>query len=188
MKKKLFEFLPLVFFALVGLLYYGTLPDDAVVSPEPVHQVGGFGNAFVARVVDGDTIAADVDGTTDQVKVRFLGVNTPESVDPRRPVECFGKEASAFLKHLIEGKRVSLVSDPEADEVDKYGRLLRNVVMEDGTDVNAYLVEEGYAFAYTSFPQNAERKAELLRLEREAREAERGLWSPDTCKETYIDK
>ncbi len=138
-------------------------------------------NARVVRVVDGDTLVAVYDGKTDEVHVRLLGINTPESVDPRRTIQCFGKEASAYLRTLIEGKRVRLEDDPSADERDKYRRLLRNVITEDGKDVNALLVQEGYAYAYVSFPQNKQRKAQLKRLELEAKTAQRGLWNPTTC-------
>lgn len=138
-------------------------------------------NALVTRVVDGDTIDVRIDGGGEIEKVRLLGINTPESVDPRRPVQCFGKEASAFAKQLMEGKRVALKEDVQADNRDKYGRLLRNILLEDGTDVNALLIKEGYAYAYVSFPLNKQRKAEMRRLEQEARTAKRGLWSPETC-------
>lgn len=138
-------------------------------------------NAFVTRTVDGDTLQVILDGEKDAITVRLLGVNTPETVDPRRPVECFGKEASNFAKDKTQGKRIRLVDDPEADEIDKYGRLLRNVVLEDGMDFNAELVLQGYANAYVSFPLAIERKAQLLRLEAEAREAKRGLWNPEVC-------
>ncbi len=139
-------------------------------------------NALVLRAVDGDTLNVALDGGT-EASVRLLGVNTPETVDPRRPVECFGKEASAFTKAMTDGKRVRLEADPQADEVDKYGRLLRNVFLEDGTDVNAVLVGEGYAYAYVGFPQDKTRKAELMRLEEEARAQKRGLWADGVCED-----
>lgn len=138
-------------------------------------------NAFVIRAVDGDTLAVKLDGDDRELKVRLLGVDTPETVDPRKAVQCFGKEASAFTKSLVEGKRVRLDPDPLADEVDKYGRLLRNVILEDGRDVNALLIQEGYAYAYLSFPLNPIRKAELKRLQSEAEAAKRGLWAPEGC-------
>ena len=137
-------------------------------------------NAIIVRAVDGDTLEATLnDGTA--AKIRLLGVNTPESVDPRRPVECFGKEASKHMAELVAGKRVLLAADPQADEVDKYGRLLRNVFLEDGSDVNAALIRDGYAYAYLDFPLNKLRKIELARLQDEAKTAERGLWNPETC-------
>jgi len=138
-------------------------------------------NAHVVRVVDGDTIVAAFLDHAETSTIRFLGMNTPETVDPRRPVECFGKEASKFVKQLLTDKDIRLVADPEADDQDNYGRLLRNIVLLDGTDVNALLVREGYAYAYVSFPQNKKRKTDLKRLEQEAKSLGRGLWSSTTC-------
>lgn len=142
---------------------------------------GGVMNALVLRVIDGDTVEVAMDGEKEPIKVRLLGVNTPESVDIRRPVECFGKEASRFLQTLVEGQRVRLEEDLQADERDKYARLLRNVFLEDGTDVNAAMVEQGYAYAYLAYPLNKQRKNELRRLQEEAKLAGRGLWSVETC-------
>jgi len=139
-------------------------------------------NAVVVHVVDGDTIDATMDGSTNKIRIRLLGVNTPEVVDPRKPVQCFGKEASAFAKSVLTiGRRIRLDADPQADDIDKYGRSLRNIILEDGTDFNAELVREGYAYAYLSFPLNAQRKTELKRLQNEAEQAQRGLWNPKTC-------
>lgn len=133
-------------------------------------------NATIVHVVDGDTFDAELDGVG-KVRIRMLGVNTPETVDPRKTVECFGKDASDYTKSVLGGEsRVRLDADAEADERDKYGRLLRNVVLADGTDLNAKLVADGYAYAYTSFPLAPERKVELTRLQQEAKEAKRGLW------------
>jgi micrococcal nuclease len=138
-------------------------------------------NAIITKVVDGDTVDV-VFNEGYEARIRLLGVNTPETVDPRRTVECFGKEASNFAKETLAGERVLLVADPQADERDRYGRLLRNIYLEDGTDFNAMLIEQGYAYAYLSFPLTPERKAELKRLETEAKEAQRGLWDPDACQ------
>ncbi|MFZ1720656.1 MAG: thermonuclease family protein [Candidatus Moraniibacteriota bacterium] len=127
----------------------------------------------VARVIDGDTIELE-----NREKVRYVGVNTPESVDPRRKVECFGKESSAYNKNLVEGKWVRLEWD--ISDRDKYGRLLRSVYLEDGTFVNEILVREGYAHASPYTPDIS--KKELFReAEMDARMNARGLWSPDTC-------
>ena len=138
-------------------------------------------NALVVRAVDGDTLVARLDGESRDSTVRFLGINTPETVDPRKPVQCFGKEASKHVHGLIDGQRVLLVPDPRADDVDKYSRLLRNVVLADGTDLGAQLVSDGYAYAYLSFPLDPQRKRELKNLQENAKIAQRGLWSPTTC-------
>ena len=126
--------------------------------------------AFVVRVVDGDTIDVLIGG--EQLRLRYIGVDTPETVDPRRPVGCFGKEASAHNRELVEGKTVELEKD--VSETDRFGRLLRYVWL-DGRMVNAQLVEEGYATAST-YPPDV-RHAELLAaLQTEARTEGRGLW------------
>jgi len=124
---------------------------------------------LVTRAVDGDTIELE----TGQ-KVRYIGIDTPETVHPKKPVQCFGKEASEFNKNLVTGKKVRLVKD--VSETDKYGRLLRYVYLEDGTFVNLKLVEEGYAQADT-FPPDVKHSATFVAAAREAREAGRGLWS-----------
>ncbi len=128
--------------------------------------------SFVTRIVDGDTIQID----TGQ-KVRYLGMNTPETVDPRRPVQCFGKEASAYNKNLVLNKKVKLVKD--VSETDKYGRLLRYVYLEDGTFVNLKLVQEGYAYSDT-FPPDVAHVADFVKAQKQAREEKLGLWNK--CK------
>ncbi len=100
---------------------------------------------LVERVVDGDTIIVEGVG-----RVRLIGVDTPETVHPNRPVEFFGKDASAFAKRLLEGKRVRLEYDQERQ--DRYGRALAYVYLADGTFVNAEIIRRGYGHAYTRFP------------------------------------
>ena len=135
---------------------------------------GAQPNATVVRIVDGDTIIASVGGR-DQ-RIRFIGMNTPESVDPRRPVECFGHEASAHLKSLLHaGDRLRLVRDVEPR--DKYGRLLAYVYRSsDGLFVNLTQVSDGYAQVLT-IPPNIAHVDDFRVAERQAREAHRGLWS-----------
>jgi len=178
----------LVFTALFAIQTYAAhetpvTPTNPIATSTPaaVPAASTSTNALVVRAVDGDTLEVRLDGETDDVKVRLLGVNTPESVDPRRAVECFGKEASKHTKEMTEGMRVRLEQDPQADEVDKYGRLLRNVVLQNGTDFNASLVREGFAYAYLDFPLNKLRKVELANLQKEAEAAKRGLWDPNIC-------
>ena len=121
----------------------------------------------VIRVVDGDTIILN-----GKERVRLIGVDTPETVDPRRPVQYFGKEASAFTKRTVEGKRVRLEYDQTRK--DRYGRTLAYVYLEDGTFLNAEIVKQGYGHAYTRFPFRF--LEEFRRYESEARKAGRGLW------------
>lgn len=119
----------------------------------------------VTRVVDGDTI--EIEGGQ---KVRYIGVDTPESTTQH---ECFGREASNENKKLVEGKLVKLVKD--VSETDRYGRLLRYVYVDD-TFVNDYLVKNGYANA-ASFPPDVRYQEKFTNSEQEAREKEVGLWT-----------
>ena len=122
------------------------------------------------RVIDGDTIVVDIDGK--QEKVRLIGVDTPETVHPEKPVEYFGKEASEFTKRMAEGKKVRLEYDWQ--DRDKYGRVLAYVYLEDGTFLNADIVRQGFGFAYTRYPFKY--LEEFRQYEREARENGKGLW------------
>lgn len=128
------------------------------------------------RAVDGDTIEVELEGGA-VAAVRLLGIDTPESVDPRAPVECFGEEAARATQALVAGRTVELVSDVE--ERDGFGRLLRYVYLKDEL-VNARLVVNGYAYA-VPHPPNV-RHAQLLEaLEDYARGQRRGLWAPGGC-------
>ncbi len=124
----------------------------------------------VARVIDGDTYDITIAG---QVKrVRIIGVNTPETVAPNRPVECYGTEASTAAKGLLEGKHVLLEKD--VSETDQFGRLLRYVYVE-GLFVNDWLVRSGYA-QVSSFPPDVKYIPGLLEAQRSAQSSSTGLW------------
>ena len=123
----------------------------------------------VERVVDGDTaeVSPAVDGVSD---VRLIGVDTPETYGGTEP---FGEQASAFAKETLSGQRVALEFD--AERIDSYGRVLAYVWLPDGSMFNETLVEEGYAQVAT-FPPNVRYTDRFLEAQREAREANRGLW------------
>ncbi|XOB46405.1 MAG: thermonuclease family protein [Candidatus Nealsonbacteria bacterium] len=127
---------------------------------------------LVIKVIDGDTIEIEKG-----YKVRYIGIDTPETVHPSKPVECFGIEASNKNKELVEGKKVRLEKD--VSETDKYGRLLRYVYVND-VFVNDYLVRQGYAYAST-YPPDVKYVEQFVQAQREARENDRGLWA--ACKE-----
>ncbi len=131
-----------------------------------------FGTASVVRVVDGDTIRVRLNGRSE--RVRYIGIDTPESVRPDTPVQCFAERAAAANRALVAGRRVRLVGD--AEERDRYGRLLAYVYREpDGAFVNAALVRDGYARTLT-IPPNVAHRADFSRLAGAARRAGRGLW------------
>ncbi len=150
-------------------VYTATAGDDSGGSRERGQRSAGR----VLRVVDGDTIHVQVDGRDETI--RYIGVDTPESVKPGTPVQCFAKRASAFNHRLVDGERVRLVLDAEAR--DRYGRLLAYVYRaRDGRFVNAALVRRGYAVPLT-IPPNVAHAEDFRRLSSAARRAGRGLWS-----------
>jgi micrococcal nuclease len=127
----------------------------------------------VVRVVDGDTVVVSSGGRTE--RVRYIGVDTPESVKPGTPVQCFAKAASSANRRLVQGQAVRLVRDAEAR--DRYGRTLAYVYRaRDGLFVNAALVRGGYARPLAIQP-NVAHAAEFRRLAWTARRAGKGLWS-----------
>lgn len=188
--------------AFVVSLDYSTAPPDAAMptvptpaseSSAPSRQVVVAANAAAApaprraqpfglpqvavceRVIDGDTIKLDCGET-----VRLMGVDTPETVDPRKPVERFGKEASEHTRAAVEGQTVRMEYDPAnamRGHRDPYGRLLAYVYLADGTDLSAKIIQDGYGHADTRFP--CVEMDQYVALERQAREAKRGLWAPD---------
>ncbi|MDO8498321.1 MAG: thermonuclease family protein [bacterium] len=166
----------------LGTVWYGskaleTVPvSSPALGPTPFEATSAAlldgEEVKVVRVVDGDTV--EVEG---RKKVRYIGIDTPETVDPRRPVACFGKEASEENKKLVEGKTVILEKD--ISETDKYGRILRYVYLkrENGEllFVNDYLVRQGFAKVVT-YPPDVRFSQQFLEAEREARAENRGLW------------
>ena len=132
----------------------------------------------VTRVVDGDTIRVAMNGRN--TTVRLIGVNSPESVDPRKPVECFGKEAASHAKSLMAGQRVRLELDASQGERDKYNRLLAYVVLADGTSINHRMIADGFAYEYT-YRTPYKLQADFKEAQREAQIGKRGLWADGAC-------
>lgn len=128
----------------------------------------------VTKVVDGDTIY------TSKYKIRIIGLDTPETKDPRKPVQCFGVEASAKMRSLVGGKKVYLETDASQDTRDKYGRALRNVYLEDGTNVAHTMIRDGYGYEYT-YGVPYKWQAEYKAAQKYAEQNELGLWAPQTC-------
>ena len=139
----------------------------------PVCHGGGFPpkSGYVEKVFDGDTILVESGGRN--YKVRLLGVDTPEVDGPYTRQEPFGPQASAMTKSLALGKRVKLVYGGK-DIMDKHGRLLAYVILPDGRDLNMILIREGLAEAFHSTKYT--NKKLYHKLEKEAREAGKGLW------------
>ena len=162
---------------LIGFQLKGT-PNITPVQNNTAQIVQGISNengskadsglVKVARVIDGDTI--EIGGGE---RVRYIGIDTPETVDPRKPVQCFGVEASNKNKELVEGKMVRLEKD--ITDRDKYNRLLRYVYVGD-IFINLELVKQGFAYSY-SYPPDIKYQDQFLKAQQEAKEAKRGLWN-----------
>ncbi|MEN9880930.1 MAG: hypothetical protein RLZZ308_113 [Candidatus Parcubacteria bacterium] len=152
----------------------GLLPFDF---PDKMpNTVGTF--YTVEKAVDGDTIKVLMGDSIESV--RLIGINTPETVDPRRTVECFGKEASSRMKELVDGQIVRLEYDVSQGYRDTYNRVLAYVYLEDGQMVNRKMVAEGYAYEYTYMTPYLY-QSEFRELQTLAKSSGRGLWSESTC-------
>lgn len=135
------------------------------------------GGYKITKVVDGDTI--DITKNAEKTRVRLLGINTPETVDPRRAVECFGQEASDYAKSEFLNENVSIETDPSQSTYDKYNRLLAYVYLDGGEMINRKLIAYGYAHEYT-YDTPYKYQKEFKALEAFAKNEKRGLWG-DVC-------
>lgn len=155
-----------------------TPTPDAPASPLDLHTNPNYQSlqrCTVTKPVDGDTLYTDCDAT----RIRLVGVDTPETVSPSKPVQCFGAEASAYTKTLV-GKVVYLESDASQGDTDRYGRPLRFLYLEDGTSWNMKQILEGYG----NYDGKYSKSAYMPKYQAAAQDAkanQRGLWSPSTC-------
>ena len=133
----------------------------------------------VLKVVDGDTIHIDYNGKDE--KVRFIGLDTPETKDPRKPIQCFGREATAKMIELAENKNVRLEFDKTQGERDKYGRILAFVYSEDNKNLAYEMIRQGYGNEYTYNSNPYKYQVEFKEAARKAREENKGLWAENTC-------
>ena len=152
-------------------------PQTNQSSPVQPPQEGFY---QVTAVVDGDTIRVMYNGKIEPI--RLLAIDTPETKDPRKPVQCFGDAASRKMSELVSGKNVKLQADGTQPDRDKYFRLLRYVYLQDGTDVGAEMIKQGFAFAYTRFP--SDKLDEYRGYEKQARETNAGLWGSCQIQES----
>ncbi len=135
----------------------------------------------VHHFVDGDTIAVNMNGAVE--KVRFIGVDTPETHKPNTPVQCYGPAAAAFTKNIIGHHRLRLESDSLSTNRDRYNRLLRYVYLPDGTLVNEKIIQNGYGFYYPYFPFS--KSVQFSADQQTAIAAHKGLWG--NCQPTPTD-
>jgi len=143
----------------------------------PNNTINLVENGTVVKVIDGDTI--EVYENKKIEKVRLIGVNTPETVDPRKDVQCYGFEASMFLKKELSGQQIILEADNTQQEKDSFGRILRYVYLK-GTNINKKIIEEGYGFEYT-YKSPYKFQKEFKEAEEKAKKEEKGLWNKSNC-------
>jgi endonuclease YncB( thermonuclease family) len=172
----------LIILIITATVYFGQAHGwfGVVKQAAEVNQPGLY---TVVKYDDGDTIMVNMNGTTETL--RFVGVDTPETHDPRKTVQCYGPEASAFTKKLISdaGGKVRLSSDSESTNRDRYDRLLRYIYLPDGRLVQDELLKTGHAFYYPYFPFT---KSEQFAAEQAAaKKANVGLWA--NCHPTPTD-
>ncbi|MDO8435268.1 MAG: thermonuclease family protein, partial [bacterium] len=157
------------------------IPEDQVVTSTSTAQYTWFP---VVKVVDGDTLTIRKDG--ENVTLRLIGLDTPETVDPRKTVQCFGKEASEKARQVLTGTSIRIETDPSQGELDKYGRTLAYVFLSDGTNFNMLMIAEGYGHEYTyNLPYKYQ--AEFKAAEKKAREEKKGLWADGACEGSSAD-
>lgn len=134
----------------------------------------------VTSIVDGDTIKVLIDNKTETI--RLVGIDTPEAISAEP--QCYAAEASAAVNAMLEGKQVRMENDDKQGDHDKYGRLLRFVFLEDGTHINEKIVKDGLGFEklYASPHKYYD---QFVNAQNDAKNAKRGLWSPDTCSGEY---
>lgn len=157
--------------------YAGWLDEGGQILQE--QQPGLYSVAYFS---DGDTIAVNMNGRVE--KIRFIGVDTPETHKPGAPVQCYGPAAAAYTKRLIGSQSVRLESDAHSTNRDRYGRLLRYVYLPNGILVNEALVREGYGFYYPYFPFT--KSEQFAAAQASAMNTQKGLWS--NCHPTKTDR
>lgn len=135
--------------------------------------------AKVYYVTDGDTVKVRINGKN--FVVRLIGVDTPETKDPRKTVQCFGKEASDYTKKILLNQTVILEPDRASGNKDKYGRLLRYVFLADGTNFDRQLIAQGYAHEYTYKSIIYRYQTKFKQSQKDAQKNERGLWADTAC-------
>jgi micrococcal nuclease len=160
-----------------------------VVDPGPVESPAIPAGAFVAqvvRVVDGDTFLARVGAGAHAVRVRVIGIDTPETVKPDTPVRCYGPQASTFTKHLLPAGAQVRAAHEAGGDVDRYGRQLWDVWLPDGRFLESVLVASGAARAYP-YPPQTDHATLLATLQDEARASGRGLWGAPCRGHSFAD-
>lgn len=157
-----------LFILLISAALLGCAPAAQAATPDGLQVT-------VTKVVDGDTVHV-VDARGNTIKVRALGADTPETRDPRKPIQCGGVEATAFAKAMLLGQHVTLVTDPTQATVDRYKRVLAYIRLADGRDYSIEAVRAGMARSYVYAHKPVTEYAAIEAAQAEAKAARRGLW------------
>lgn len=158
----------------------GAVPSSAGGSTAASQRPAGAEGPFQVKYVsDGDTIGVDMAGKT--TTIRMIGIDTPEVKDPRKPVQCFGREASQHAHELLDNAQVWLEYDPAVDRKDRYDRTLAYVWLDQSTLINQAMLSEGFAHEYTYDNIAYKYQAAFKSSEQAAEDTGKGLWNPDTC-------
>jgi micrococcal nuclease len=167
-----------ILFVIALLLFDDYIPKQdksTSLSPQTATKIISVRqNTIVSRVVDGDTIKVLIQGKEDTV--RLIGIDAPETMDPDKPIQCFGKEASNVAKKVLAGKTIILESDSTQGDRDEYGRLLRYVFLQDGTNFDEFMIDKGFAREYTFKNNPYKYHSEFIQAQLRAQEGDMGVW------------
>jgi micrococcal nuclease len=171
------------FLAALLLLLLTGLVQQPEVTPEPSPSISTLASseqnlARVVRIIDGDTAVVQF-GQVEET-IRILGLDTPETVAPGKPVQCFGPEASQQAAALLQNQIITITRDQTQADRDRYGRLVRSLILEDGTDFALAMIAGGYGTEYT-YSKRYAKQAQYREAENSAAEQGLGLWSSNTC-------
>ena len=166
------------FIGILGLIFgipkYAQTPEQKTAET----QIDEAIYYTVTKIVDGDTIDVNIDGKTE--RIRLIGIDTPETVDYNKPIECFGPEATEKAKELLLNQQVRLEADSTQDNRDAYDRLLRYVYRDDGLFFNEWMIANGYAREFT-FIKPYKYQTEFKQAEIDAENNNVGLWEEGVC-------
>ncbi len=179
MKQFLLRNASLVVFVIFLLMIGFWLVSDDIDTSNSQTEQRIEGTYAVTRVYDGDTIAVDVDGQTETI--RLIGIDAAEIQSPYSEAECFGNESREYARSLLADKVVRLEADESQDNRDDYDRLLRYVYLDD-TNINYQLVLEGYAHEYT-YRDEYSNQAMFRAAEQQAQQQQNGLWADGACSD-----
>ena len=161
----------------------GNSTEEFFTTPSEIQQKAKTTKLYkVVKVVDGDTISVNIDGVN--TSVRMIGIDTPETVDPRKPVQCFGQEASNKAKSILSNQMVRLELDPSQRKYDKYDRLLAYIFLADGNNFNELMIKDGYAYEYT-YSTSYKYQSAFKLAQKDAQANGRGLWADGVCEEKH---